>query len=187
MKIAVGITGPHNSITRDAIKTLLNELKLLHINLRQPIVDFCASCLNVDPHELDNHTPLHTHYHELKMNLHEMQHTIETFLCLENKNHLMDTAAARINKTTKILGGHQPNYIISNITNEREAAWVRSNGGVIVHVRPLGLFNKEELIEQSGDEVINPSRNTPANAENLRELVQRIASHHNIITAAKAA
>ncbi|MES2181576.1 MAG: hypothetical protein V4493_05710 [Pseudomonadota bacterium] len=188
MKPLIAITGPHSIRTRDVVKTLLTALKLLHINIRQPIVDFTADCVNVDPYHLDHHVPLHQYFSECGVTLREMQKTIHHYLCLANKNYLTDFAKKEMDKNNFLFLHGACGFIVSNITTETEAAWVRKNNGLLIHVSEHGfLANELSLKKQPGDEEIITCRESPPDVQNLAGVINRISQHLQQSINAKAA
>jgi hypothetical protein len=188
MKPMIAVAGPHSTRTREVIKTLLVALKLLHINIRQPIVDFTADCVNVDPHHLDHHVPLHQYFPDGGFTLREMQKTIYGYLCLANKNYFTDFVEREMEKNNFLFSHGANGFIVSNITTETEAAWVRKNNGLLIHISERDfLSNDADLKKQPGDEQITTCRESPPNEANLERIINRLSRHLQQPTNAQAA
>lgn len=189
VKILLGITGPHSSRTRDTVNTLLIALELAHINMRHPMVEFTAECLGLEPHYVEHHVPLHHYYPSVKQSLGEMQKTLEHFLCMTNKNYLIEKAAKEIAlNNIAFKGTLNKGHIVSNLTNEREAEWIRKNGGIVIHVRDRDTdLHTVPLLEFPTDEVIITCRAIPPDEKNLRGMIKKIFQHFQADAGTKAA
>lgn len=189
VKILLGITGPHSARTRDTVKTLLIALHLGHINMRHPMVQFTAECLGLEPHYMEHHVPLHHYYPSVKQTLGEMQKTLEHFLCMTNKNYLIEKVAKEIAVTNLAFKGSLHNgHIVSNLTNELEAEWIRKNGGLVIHVRDRDTeLQAAPLLQFPTDEVIITSRDVAPNEKNLDGMIKKIFHHFQADAGTKAA
>jgi hypothetical protein len=186
MKILIAVTGPHNERTRAVVKILLDELALMHINMKQPLIDFAAECMNVDVHHLEHHVPLHHVIPELRETVGEVQARIKRVLCAEDKDYFVKFAEKQINKNKSLAIANIFNgNIVSNICTESEAEWARKNKAFFIHVRDSDATTPEDIIKHhQQDRVILTSRKWPRDGENLDWILRAIWNHFGIKKAA---
>lgn len=158
----IGISAPNNTQTREIIRTIAQQLNLAHTCMRQPVVNALAALLEIEPHELVRHTEPHRHFKRWGMNLAELEERLSVLVHQGNPLCFIDYAEQAMQQTTgrvkaQLFNGH----LLSAIGTEHEAAWVRKNGGIVLHVydySELGTYNY--LDEHDGDASIVLGDNT---------------------------
>lgn len=133
--IKIGIHAPNTQRTRNIISALINQLNLLQINMQEPLTRALAALLNIDIHELINHTEPHRHYHQWGANVHELERRL--CLCLRTGNphgfmlHAEQRMGDMINAPiAKLING----FVITGIQTGAEANWLRNQGGTLLHI-----------------------------------------------------
>lgn len=179
MQILLAVAGPNNASTRGVVKTLVDSLGVMHINMRQPIINVVADCLGVDSHQLYNHIPLHKFIPEHNQNVGQLQSMLEHFLCKANKRYLIEKAKSQIESSTILLAtGIFNGHIISNITSEAEAEWARTIGAILIHVHDqYSLCAPVVIAEQPSDLLVYTGHSVPASEQNLAEIIHSISQH----------
>jgi hypothetical protein len=180
--ILLGISAPNTTRVRTIITTLINQLQLFNVNIRQPALAALAALLEVSEHELVRHTEPHRHFKRWGKNLIELENSLCQLvragnpLCFtdyaENK---MQSLEARIK--IKLNSG----YIITGIQTEQEAKWLRERGGTLLHVYDYQAIGFQYVDEHDSDQSLVISTD---NEHALAQLIATIETTHNHAEAA---
>lgn len=115
----------------------MNCLSLMHINMRQPFVDVLASITGISP--LVAASMVGTdHIGKLNCTVAAFEREFYTCICGVNNKYFLETLGERLNNSTdaftpttrNLFSGH----IVSGISRIEEANYIRSRGGLMVHV-----------------------------------------------------
>lgn len=182
-QILVGLSGANNSQNRSVLRVLRSALNLSHINIKQPIIDATAALVKMDATDLERHIPPHQLLPMYNITINTMMKRIANVLLTEQPRCLIEIAEHRIKinnpqSAFKLFNGN----LISNVTTEIEAAWVRNEGGIIVHLHDdTHTIEFENLSFSGGDIAINSSRHAVATEEKLKDCINQIYKHfeHN--------
>lgn len=150
-KILIGISSPNSAVARNASSVIAEHYNLEHISMRQPVLDMLAAITGVHSTELEhNTTPFQTIEH-LGSTLSDAEITLAYTLRTMNKSFFIRRTESAISRSlntmnAQIFDGH----IISGINTEMEADWLRSNGGLLIHLchtdnkTPIHFLNKQQ-------------------------------------------
>lgn len=166
-KILVGVSAPRKSRSREVINTLAKELDLAHINMRQPVVDMVAALTGMHPTELNSMSDaaiLHGNgVFGLGMNIVDLELSLSRHLLQIKRDFFITRAQAELNQVKQFNTefGHAHTLfngqVISSVSTELEAQWIRSQGGLMLHVLDYSIENLGEfhaLDELKGDLVM---------------------------------
>lgn len=135
MQTLIGISAPNTQRTRAIIHLLREQLQLLHICMRQPVVKALAALLEIEPHDLVRHTEPHRHYKRWGKNLAELEESLSQLVHQGNPLCFTDYTEHQMKKNAdnikpQLFSG----YLITAIGTEAEAAWLRQQGGTLLHI-----------------------------------------------------
>lgn len=158
----IGISAPNSTKTREIIKTIAQQLNLAHTCMRQPVVNALAALLEIEPHELVRHTEPHRHFKRWGMNLAELEERLSLMVHQGNPLCFIDYAEqAMQNKTGRVKAQLYNGHLLSAIGTEHEAAWLRKNGGTLLHIYDYSdVVNHNYLDEHDCDYSIIVGNNT---------------------------
>lgn len=152
--LLIGIAGTRNQSTINAVRYLVGKVHLCHINMRQHIVDRLAIELGTTPHDIaHNQNPFRV-IAPNQYTLRERERKIFNEVTANNQNFLIDLAETQIKKTEKrcpfIFGG----AVISNISNNHEAEWLRKKGGHLIHLIDTRAIALTDRVERTSLEAV---------------------------------
>lgn len=181
MKKLVGIVSAHPVGSNKLTATLGELLGLQHINMLQPVINMLAALIGEHP------ATISTDY-SVNMPVGDTGATLGELVTLYASNHHVLNENFFINKLRLHHQSSQQTYlkhvfnghIISNITTEAEAKWVRDEGGVIVHEYDYRSGHQfHALDEKDGDLHIIISDAAPLTDQLTEMLAEQINYHHS--------
>lgn len=135
-RLLVGVTGQRNQLTKNVVHLISQELNLIHINMRQPFINVLAAIVGCTPQNAAS-LPGHTKIDELKCTVAAFERSFFAAIYELNTDYFIDMAHLALARSTAgftesikdIFSGH----IISGISRPKEADFIRSRGGILVH------------------------------------------------------
>lgn len=180
MKILIGISSPRNALTQAAIAILTSLLNLKHINMRQPMVNMLAGLLGRQSSEIQFDIPSETKIKGLSTTLAELEVMLAFNLRTLNANYFIEQAKTHIELANSGINLQLfDGQIITGISTELEAQWIRDQGGLMVHIydyTPQNLAKFDALNEKQNDLVIMTSNQCPITESNVYKTVEDIRS-----------
>jgi hypothetical protein len=179
----VGISAPRRSRCNEVIRVVSDTLQLAAVDIRQPVLEMTAALLGVEASELYLPPSMSGKriVHELGISTDELVASfsrdlqqIKSDFFIKRLQMRMDELASRYAQIA--FSG----YVISGISNEMEAQWVRDQGGVMVHIFDYRLENLGEfhaLQEQSNDIFLITSTAVTVNKISLNPQLLAIQEH----------
>ncbi len=180
-KILIGVAANHcSNHTRNAIRYLCEIMNIKHINIEQQVIDAVAAILRVSPYELQ------VNIEQLKpiplINLSANDLLIKTRAMLSENNSYyftdqLDKELHRSNETMlqKLFDG----FIVSGIKTECEADYIRSAGGIILHIIDNNSVDKNTFSIAQGEPVILTINSTPPQESVLHQIAMSLMRHFN--------
>lgn len=162
-KLLIGISAPVNQATRDAISVFTEEFNVEHVNLRQPVINMVAALTNMHPTQQEFCCAPHQKIDDLGISIAELELSIAFNLRASNGRFFIARAQAVIARSAhgmhnELFNGH----IVSGIKTEVEAQWIRSQGGLVVHLYQYdNNVDFHALNEMDSDLVFNISSKNP--------------------------
>ncbi|QEY15497.1 hypothetical protein D0C16_05610 [Cellvibrio sp. KY-GH-1] len=148
-KILIGISSPTNAVARNAASTITEHYNIEHINMRQPVLDMLAALTGIHSTELEHDTPQTMLIENLGTTIADAEASLAFNLRAMNKTFFIKRAESAIKQSActmhaQIFNGH----LVSGIKTEMEAEWLRSAGGLLIHLchydnkTPIHFLNK---------------------------------------------
>lgn len=180
-KILIGVaTNNCNNHTRNAIRYLCETMNIKHINIQQQVIDAAAAILRVSAYELQVNTEQLKPIPLIKLSTKELMVKIRSLLCEKNPYFFVDHLDAELNRRTetmmqKLFNGD----IVSGIQTEEEADYIRSNGGIILHIIDNNSIEKTAFSILDNDPVILTTNSTPPPENTLQKIAMSLMRHFN--------
>lgn len=133
MKILLGLTGIDSVQSRNVRRSLVDSLNVLHVNIKQPVIDMVAMLLRISAHEFEHHFDKNVTLKKFNAPASSIFAKVEAAVCSGNKNALIEealTAMERHDAIADMMAG----TLISGINTDDEAHWLRHRGGQIIHI-----------------------------------------------------
>lgn len=184
-KLLIGITGSSNQVTRDFAAQVAEEFCIEHINMRTPLLKMIAALHGVDATHVEHNMPGNSTLETLKASNHDLELTLGYTLRTLNKDFFINEAKLAIARSqhtihNELFSGH----LITGITSQHEAQWLRNQGGLLLHVyHYCSKTPVNQLTEMPGD--IPIVIDNTANAGYITRTA--MATIHSALTLKKAA
>lgn len=180
-KILIGVTAAETCTeSRNSIRHILNKFELQHLNIQQKIIDAAAIILRISPEELMvNIEPLRP-LPFLQMSASELKKQIRAALCTNNQYYLIDSLDTEINaprnkNISQLFNGH----IVSGITTNEEADYIRSHGGVMLHIINNNDLQPSAVDKTSSDLIHTANFDLSPKNLSLRLISEKIAEKYH--------
>jgi hypothetical protein len=176
-KILLGITAPEHSIhARNAIRYLIERLNARNINIEQQVIDAAAIALRISAHEFEVFIEPQKTLPLLNINAVELKQKIRAALCSQNPFFLIDSLNQYLTEShskaiSKIFNGD----VVSGITTNAEADYIRSCGGLILHIVHANSIVESPVFQHSNDIAIFLHNNEPLKEITLQAFAIAIA------------
>lgn len=133
----IGVTGDRNDETKKVIFAIMNCLSLMHVSMRQPFVDVLAAILGTTPLAASSMQAT-DHIVKLNCTVAAFEREFYTGIFGLNKKFFTEAVNERITSSTNGFKGAARNlfsgHIVSGISRPQEAEFIRSKGGLMLHV-----------------------------------------------------
>lgn len=134
-RILLGVSHPRFSIeARNVIRFFVDHLNLRHQNIEQPIADAVAALLRISPHELAVETNSRKPVQVFDKTAADLFADFKGAALSENSQALLVLHLLNESELPEAMRASFNGEIISGITNEAEADWIRDNGGLMLHI-----------------------------------------------------
>lgn len=176
-KLLLGITAPDHSIhARNAIRYLVERLNARNTNIEQQVIDAAAVALRISSHEFEvNIIPQKT-LPLLNINAVELKQKIRAALCSQNPYFLIDSLNQFLNEwKNKPISCLFSGEVISGITTNAEADYIRSHGGLMLHIQHANSITESPVQQHNSDLVIYIHNNEPLQEITLQAFAIAIA------------
>jgi hypothetical protein len=178
MKKLIGISAPRNQLSQAAITIMASILNLKHINMRQPMINMLAALQGTDPAILQFDTAPETTAQGLNISLADLELTLAFNLRTLNPAYFIEHAKnqlqiANTGLHSKLFDGQ----IITGITTELEAQWLRDQGCLVIHIydySPQNLIKFHGLNEKDQDLVLVTSNTVPIAESNVYSIIETV-------------
>lgn len=180
-KLLVGITGISTKTTRRCAQAIREHFNLEHINMRQPVINMIASTMGREPLDLEYSIPGNQAIKSLNTSVHDLEITLAFSLRTLCKDFFINEVKATQKRSRAGLNDSLfAGYLISGITSEHEAHWLREQGGIVVHIHHYESTTPIcSLQEKPGDIVVVCDSST-----SLQDAIATIANNINTAQAA---
>lgn len=188
-KLLMGITANDQYLQqRQATRYFAERLNLYHFNIEQKVIDAAAVVLGVSNYELQvkmNHLinlPL------LHTNITDLKAKIRAAICMTNEFYLIDSLHESLNNEnnkhiSKLFSGN----IVSGISTNEEAAYIRDCDGVMLHIINNNCAQASAIIIEDNDIVINVRNSDPLHELTLQSFAIAIAERFEPVDATETA
>jgi len=137
----IGVTGERSEEAKKVIFTISNSLSLMHVSMRQPFVDVLASITGVPPIVASSMAGT-DRIGKLNCTVAAFEREFYSCICGVNNKYFIETLAERLctsvqgftPTTRNLFSGH----IVSGINHTYEADYIRSRGGIMIHLYRQG-------------------------------------------------
>ena len=181
-KIMIGITGTRHSGKRMLASVMTEDLRLMHINMQQPVINACAALGNMDPYDFYR-APMEAEFAPYGMTAGQLLKRIQSVLIYEDRKALIHAAERTLesrNHVMKLFSG----IVVSGITRDDEADWVRTNGGLMIHLHNTLYLTNRPLVHVANNDTFHTfdgrekfiSAIMPAVINTLREKMSQVAA-----------
>ena len=150
MKMLLGLTGTNSVQGRNVRRALVDSLNVMHVNIKQPVIDMMASLFRITPHEYEHHFEKTKTITQFNQPANNMFRGVEASICAGNKNTLIDLCINAMARQDSI-SDRTEGTLISGINNDTEANFVRSRGGQIIHLINQDHLELAELVRSKND------------------------------------
>lgn len=176
MKMLIGVTSTHD--TKLSVKKIREAHNLLHSNMQQPVIEAAAILLGVNSHEYTHHIDKRVVQAPWGKTAQEIESGILDLLHAGNENCLiqhMETNLAKYSASPlkKLTNGN----LVSGITTPEEADYIRSNGGVVLHIVNIKRQQKHIPLMQKSDFIIYVTSDTDPEDLELFRTGKKIEEH----------
>lgn len=135
MDFLIGVTGQRNEVTKQVVQFLLNTLNLVHINMRQPFYNALAQMMDSTPLSAASMKPDEL-VEPLNCTVAAYEREFMSSIFCLNKDYFTQTISKQMDKMNKGFNNNLfSGFIVSGISRPEEANFIRSKGGVMVHVQ----------------------------------------------------
>lgn len=181
-KIMIGITGTRHSGKRMLTSLIAEDLRLMHINMQQPAINACAGIANMDPYDFYR-APMEADLTPYSMTAGQLLKRIQAALIYNDRSALIKAAEHTLAARSHVM--HLFNgVVVSGITRDNEADWLRSKGGLLIHLEnthqiangPLVLLKNEDALHTFDSKEKFNSAIIPAVIETLRSKITKAAA-----------
>lgn len=165
-KLLVGITGISTKATRRCAEMIVEHLNLEHMNMRQPVINMIASIMGCEPLDLEYSVPGNQVIKSLKTSVHDLEITLGFSLRTLCKDYFInEIKAAQTRSRAGLNHSLFAGYLVTGITSEHEANWIREQGGIVVHIHHYESTTPIcGLQEKAGDITISSHGNSVQDA-----------------------
>jgi hypothetical protein len=180
--LIIGFSGPRNPETRNVVHQFVNHFgTVAHYSMIEPAIAGTAAILGMTYAGLYQHTLGSTRIEGTNNNINDLLRTIKHDLRILNRDFFIDRAQAKLNGLNKNF--YTPIFtglFISDITTEREAQWIRNQGGEIVHILNDQCFSDDfvPLTIHPNEVVIESSRSNPVKSELIKIALKHLDNKH---------
>lgn len=184
-KLLIGVTGIGNSVTRKFSAQVAEEFNIEHINMRAPLLKMIGALHGVDSTHVEHNMPGATTLPTLKASNYDLEITLAYTLRALNKDFFINEVAQCMQRSLhtinrELFSGH----LITGITSQHDAQWLRNQGGLLLHVYNYDSKTPvTQLNEMPGD--IPVVIDNTANAAQITRTA--IATIHSALQLKKAA
>lgn len=141
-RILIGIHGIAQTGKTTAAQTLCRALELHRYTIARPVTEACAATLGLT-HEQFLALPKKHPINILRITKREMMQQMGDFIIRNNPDALIHMLNARI-QNNKQYNTFNNGDCIEDVRTESEAAWVRNQGGIVIHI----IDNRKINIDQ---------------------------------------
>jgi hypothetical protein len=186
-KLLLGVSAPeHSTHARNAIRYLVERLNARHSNIEQLVIDAAATVLRVSSHEFEIYIEPHKTLPLLNINSVELKQKIRAALCSQNPYFLIDSLNQCIHKAKNHSIDHLFNgNIISGITTNVEADYIRSHQGLMLHIVHANSLAESAVLQMGQDLVVYLHNNEPLQEPTLQAYAMAIADRFEPACAAQ--
>jgi hypothetical protein len=184
-KLLIGVCAPDQNLqARNAVRYFAEHLNAQHFNIEQQVIDAAACALRISPHEFVVNVDPQKKLPILNINAAELKQKIRAALCSSNPFFLIDSLHVNLNDDakkhiTKLFNGS----IVSGITTHMEAEYIRSHGGLMIHIHNESSLQEPTIATRDDDLVIHTSNSNPLNEKTLQAFTIVIGSRFEPIHA----
>lgn len=186
-KMLIAIANNENNLqARSATRYLVDALNLCHTNIEQQVIDAAAAALRLSPHEF---TVALDHFKKipvLNINAIELKQKIRASLCAQNPYFLIDSLHEFLQQKNPYIKKLFNGNIISGISNNTEADYIRSQGGLVLHIENSHSNIESPIAHKNNDLAIHTSNQEPLCVLTLQAFAKAIAAHFEESAAAQA-
>lgn len=169
-----GIAGTKNHAARNARRFICEGVNLLHTNIKQPVFAALAEQTHLSEFELEHHVDLYRKLPTHEYSAIELYHAIEVSMLSQDENALI-TAASDDMASKNIIINYANGYLLSGIDTDAEAAWVRKQGGVVIHLIDKSCPHATpSLYIDPSDFITSVSNRDCACSANIKSLINRL-------------
>lgn len=180
--ILIGISAPNNNQSREAMAVITEEFGLEHLSMRQPLINIMATLTNEHPTHYQFCNAQQQIVQGLGVTVAETEAAIS--LTLRSINPAFFIERMKVSQAISRRGMNSELFcgdLISDIKTEQEAQWIRSKGGLIVHLYNYNNLSEfHALNEMDNDLVVTISNEHPTKnnmAATLAAIKTRINKH----------
>lgn len=161
---------------RNAIRYLVERLNARNTNIEQQVIDAAAIALRISPFEFEVGIEPQRKLPLLNINAVELKQKIRAALCSQNPYFLIDSlnqylSDSQTQAIAKIFSGD----IISGITTNAEADYMRSHGGLMLHIVHANSLAESPVLQHNNDLVIYVHNHEPLQEITLQAFAIAIA------------
>lgn len=184
-KLLIGVSAPEQNLqARNAVRYFAEHLNAQHFNIEQQVIDAAAIALRISPHEFVANVDPQKKLPILNINTTELKQKIRAALCSSNPYFLIDSLHVNLNDVakkhiTKLFNGS----IVSGITTNMEAEYIRSHGGLMIHIHNESSLLDQPVNTRDNDIVIHASNSNPLNELTLQAFTIAIGARFEPIHA----
>lgn len=152
-KIMIGITGTRHSGKRLLASLLTEDLRLMHINMQQPAINACAAIGNM---EIDDfyRAPMDAEFIPYGMTAGQLLKRIQAVLTYNDREAMIkaaDLTLASRSHLKYLFSG----IVVSGITRDNEADWLRAQGGLLIHLHNTHYIGNRTLVHVKNDDALH--------------------------------
>jgi hypothetical protein len=180
-KILIGVASNHcSNHTRNAIRYLCEIMNIKHINIEQQVIDAVAAILRVSAYELQVNIEQLKPIPLINYSAKELMIKIRAMLCEKNQYFFIDQLDGELNSRNetmmqKLFNGE----IVSGIQTEEEADYIRSNGGILLHIIDNNSIEQHAFGIADSEPVILTINSTPSTENQLHEIAMSLMRKFN--------